>query len=131
MNRLLWIIITTIFVASCSEPPAQQEQPVPRVKTFVIGEESQGQFRRISGKLIAADSSILSFAVSGTVEAVNVNEGQAISEGQILASLQKLPFELAVNNARAELNIARAQLNEKQKRFKRMQELLEENLRSV
>lgn len=126
--RLSWIILIVLAVSGCSEPPPEQAQPIPRVKTIVIGEKAQGQIRRISGKLIAADSSILSFAVSGTVEKVGVSAGQAVNAGQVLASLQKRPFELAVKNARAELNIARAQLNEKQKRFKRMQELIEENI---
>lgn len=126
--RLQWIILTALAVAGCSEAPVEQPQPVPRVKTIVIGDKAQGQIRRISGKLIAADSSVLSFAVSGTVEKVSVSAGQSVSEGQVLASLQKRPFELAVKNARAELNIARAQLNEKQKRFRRMKELLEENI---
>ena len=126
--RLFWIILITFSLAACSDPPVEQEQPIPRVKTVTIGERAQGQIRRISGRLIAADSSNLSFAVGGTVETVNVNAGQVVTEGQVLASLEKRPFELAVNNARAELNIARAQLNEKQKRFKRMQELYEEKL---
>ena len=124
--RLISIIVITLL-AGCSEPPVEQEQPISRVKTIVIGERAQGQFRRISGKLVAADSSVLSFAVSGTVETVSVSEGQAVSKGQVLASLQKRPFELSVKNIRAELNVARAQLNEKNKRFKRMQRLIKGN----
>ena len=86
--RFFGIIIAALLLAGCSEPPPVQESPVPRVKTVVIGETSRGQIRRISGSLIAADSSLLSFAVSGTVEKVGVSAGQAVSDGQVLASLQ-------------------------------------------
>ena len=123
---LLWIILSTLVLAGCSEPPAENAQPIPRVKTVVVGEKAQGQLRRISGKLIATDTSVLSFAVSGTIGTVNVSAGDTVSEGQVLASLEKRPFELAVKNARAQLNIARAQFNEKQKRYQRMQALYQE-----
>lgn len=126
--RPQWILLTALFLAGCSDPPAEEAQSIPRVKTVVIGEKAQGQLRRISGKLIAADTSALSFSVSGTIGKVNVSAGDTVSQGQVLASLEKRPFELAVNNARAQLNIARAQLNEKQKRYRRMQELIQENV---
>ena len=126
--RLFFLCLSLLLVAACSDAPVEQAAAVPRVKTVVIGETAQGQVRRISGTLIAADSSTLSFAVSGTVDKVNVSAGQSVSEGQVLASLQKRPFELNVQNSRAELNIARGQLNEKSKRYQRMQELYDENI---
>jgi len=126
--RVLWILTFILATAGCSEAPVEQKQVVPRVKTMVVGDQAQGQLRRISGKLIAADTSTLSFAVSGTIEKVYARAGETVSEGQLLASLDKSPFELDVENARAQLNIARAQLNEKQKRFDRMKELLDEQV---
>jgi len=126
--RALWILTALFAIAGCSEPPVEQQQVIPRVKTMVIGDQAQGQLRRISGRLVASDSSTLSFAVSGTIEKVYAKAGETVNEGQLLASLDKRPFELDVKNARAQLNIARAQLNEKQKRFDRMKELVEEQV---
>lgn len=120
----LIVIALSLCLSSCNNENPPTVEFTPSVKTLEIGEQAQGQIRRLSGKVIAAESTSLSFAVSGTVSQVGVSAGETVTEGQILASLESRPFELVVESARAELSIARAQTNEKQQRFKRMQDLL-------
>jgi RND family efflux transporter MFP subunit len=126
--RFLWLLLSVALFAGCSEAPPEPVKPIPRVKTFLVGDKALGQLRRISGKLIAADSSVLSFALSGTIATVNVSSGDSVNKSQLLASLEKRPFELAVKNSRAQLNIARAKLNEKQKQYSRFKELFQEQV---
>src|SRR4249920_2612209 len=46
---------------------------------------------------------MVSTDVSGLVQAVNVREGQAVKKGDILFTLDPKPFEIAVENAQANL----------------------------
>ena len=109
----LWAIFSFgIILAACSDEPIPVEEVTPRVKYFVVGEQATGQSRRISGKIVAADTSPLSFSVSGTVEEVLVSRGDEVREGQLLARVDSAPLRHAVEQARAQLNIERAKLVE-------------------
>ena len=126
--RFLCIFLLGLVISGCAKQRPETVEPVTRVKTFEVGDRAQGQVRRISGKLVAADRSVLSFAVAGTIRDVNVSAGDTVATGQLLASLEKRPFELAVQNARAQLNIARSTLNEKQRRHARLKQLFEQQM---
>lgn len=52
----------------------------------------------------------LAFRVPGRVEKVLVTEGDHVKAGQALASLDRVPFELTLAQARAAAEVARAQL---------------------
>jgi len=116
----LWAIFSFgIILTACSDEPIPVEEITPRVKYFVVGEQATGQSRRISGKIVAADTSPLSFSVSGTVEEVFVSRGDKVLEGQILARIDSEPLRLAVEQARAQLNIERAKLVESKQAYER------------
>ncbi len=128
-RRLTWpIVLATLLIAGCSEAPPPREEVTPRVKYFVVGEQATGQSRRISGKVVAADSTPLSFGISGSAEEVLVRQGDVVSKGQVLARLDKQPFALAVENARAQLSVARAKVVETQQVYERSQGLVEKQV---
>ena len=54
--KLCAVFTFGIILASCSDKPAPVEEITPRVKYFVVGEQATGQSRRISGKIVAADT---------------------------------------------------------------------------
>ena len=110
--------------------PHQSFRRRPRVKYFIIGERATGQSRRISGKLVAAESSPLSFGVGGTVEEVLVVQGDVVSQGQRLAALDAEPLRLAVEQARAQLNISRAKVAETKQVYDRTVTLFEKRASS-
>lgn len=124
-------LILALGMVGCSEPETQAVSVVPSVKTLEVQAANVSKQRRISGKLVAADKTQLSFAVSGKVQKVLVFAGQTISEGDVLAELDKEPFEIALSQAEAQLGIARAQFNEKKQRYKRLEELLAKQVVSV
>ena len=86
-----------------AEPPTEELPAIPSVKTLQVKERYEGQIRKLSGRLEAAESSILSFAVSGTVNDVFVERGELVSKGQVLAKLDTRTLESQVKSARAEL----------------------------
>jgi len=119
------LIAASLIFVGCSEEQRSVEKVVPRVKYFVVGEKATGQSRRMSGKLVAADVSRLSFAIGGTVKEVLVNQGDVVRQGQVLARLDTEKLRLAVEQARAKLNTARAKDVETKQAYDRAVTLME------
>jgi membrane fusion protein (multidrug efflux system) len=70
---------------------------------------SSGRWMKTDDANVQADSMTLSTDVSGIVASIPVHEGQAVTKGEILFSLDPRKFQIAVDNARADL--AQARLN--------------------
>ncbi|MCL6416726.1 efflux RND transporter periplasmic adaptor subunit [Aestuariirhabdus sp. Z084] len=112
-------LMGALLLTGCGTEPEPLAETIPRVKYFEVGEQATGQSRRISGKLVAADTSLLSFSVAGTVEQVLVNRGDRVEKGQVLAVLDIEPLRLAVEQSRAQLNIASARATETKQSYDR------------
>ncbi|TCM67603.1 HlyD family secretion protein [Rhizobium sp. BK068] len=61
---------------------------------------------------VFSDVSSVSTRVSGTVEAINVSDYAQVRAGDLLFSIDRKPFEVALQAARAKLAAARAQLED-------------------
>jgi membrane fusion protein (multidrug efflux system) len=70
---------------------------------------SSGRWVETDDAYVQADSMVLSTDVSGIVAAIPVHEGEAVAKGQILFSLDPQKFQIALDNARA--NLAQMRLN--------------------
>ena len=126
--KLLWMIplvASVALVAGCREekqPAATFPQPV---SYMVVGESGAGQTRRISGEVEAADRTDLAFQVSGRVETVEVSTGDSVREGQVLATLEKKDFDLAVRSAESRVASTNATLAEMSEMLRRQRNLFE------
>lgn len=100
-------------------------EQVRSIKTYTITEPVGGRSRQFSGKVKAAETSNLSFAVSGTVDSVAVKLGEQVKEGQVLAVLDREPFRLDVQAAQASLEKAKAEHREKKQEFERNKDLFQ------
>ena len=121
-SSLAIALLGCMFACGPAEESAQTR--IPHVKIFEVGAEALGQTRTVSGQLAAADTSPLSFGVTGTVDQVSVSQGEAVIEGQLLATLDSQPLRLALERARSELSAARAKLVETEQAYKRTSGLL-------
>lgn len=65
----------------------------------------------------------MSFAVAGTVQTINVVQGDSVAKGQALATLDTVPFDLEVQAAQAELSSAEAAYAEKEAEIERQRQL--------
>jgi membrane fusion protein (multidrug efflux system) len=70
---------------------------------------SSGRWVETDDAYVQADSLTLSTDVSGIVAAIPVHEGEAVTKGQVLFSLDPQKFQIALDNARA--NLAQIRLN--------------------
>ena len=70
---------------------------------------SSGRWVETDDAYVQADSMTLSTDVSGIVASIPVHEGEQVTKGQILFSLDPEKFQIALDNARA--NLAQVRLN--------------------
>ncbi len=122
MRTTLTAFVFLLF--ACAQGPEDSPEPVKRVKVIEVGKTSEGQLRRISGRVVAADTSRLSFGVGGTLARINVGPGDRFEAGQVLASLDAEPLRIAAEQSRAQLTSARAKHREAEQGLKRIRELL-------
>ncbi len=128
IRRVVLVLAPLLALGGCGAPTPPPVEVVRSVKTIVVGDDAVARQRQIAGVLAAARIADLSFAVPGTVEAVLVDQGMAVTTGQVLARLDNEPYELVLSAAQARLASARAELEERRLNFERQQTLFENRL---
>ncbi len=121
--KLATILAVGFFVAACEPDVVEAPERIRAIKSFSVAEIAGSDVRRYSGTVSAADSSNLAFAVGGTVATVNVNRGDRVTQGQVLATLDDENFALDVEAARAEVEAKRSELNQLSAELERQEEL--------
>ncbi len=118
-------------LAGCS-----QEEPLvelsPRAIQWARVSDTPGDARRvISGIVTAVSDTRLAFEVQGVVATVDVNFGDMVTNGQVLATLDSEPLELTVRDAEAQLAAARANFQDASVTFERATALFELDVASA
>jgi RND family efflux transporter MFP subunit len=118
------LLIGALLATGCAEqaPPVEPLRPVRTVQVYSGGTE---RVRSFSGTARAGQESRLSFKVAGTVEALDVNVGDRVRAGQVLARLDPQDYRLRVEDAQASLARARAEERNAEANYARVRELYE------
>ena len=122
----LWIILPVLIMLGCGEEKKPPEI-IRSIRWMRVEEVGAKQVRKISGVTKAVDETYLSFAVSGTVEEVNVKIGDRVKKKDELAVLDKQPFILSVRDSEAALSKAQAAVVERRANYERTTALYESN----
>ncbi|MFC4698725.1 efflux RND transporter periplasmic adaptor subunit [Glaciecola siphonariae] len=112
-----------LVLAGCSE----QVEYEPIVKTVLasnVQPASDLEKRTLSGVLHPVDESVLSFEIPGVIQTVNVNLGDRFEAGQVLATIDKKLFDLAVRQREGQLSEAQARLTEAELDYTRKAQLV-------
>ena len=123
--RAVALPLLLTLLAACDEAPVKEVERVRAIKPYYVVEPAGGDVRRYSGTVSAANTASLSFAVSGTVQKVTVNQGDRVAKGAVLISLDPKPFSLDVQAARAQQAAAKAEFNNKKVDLDRQRELFQ------
>lgn len=123
VTLLAFMVFSCCFIFGCGNDSVKEEEAIPSVKVFTVGKKSEGQLRKISGKVYSGEKSNLSFGISGKVKEIIVSEGETVAKGQLLARIDDEPFRIRVKNARAQLNNARTRLEESRSTYNRNEKL--------
>ncbi|MDQ6481903.1 efflux RND transporter periplasmic adaptor subunit [Dyadobacter sp. LHD-138] len=109
---ILLLSAVTGFLSGCAAKEEKKTKP-SAVKVSVQEIRSQGLKEEFSfSGTIEADNSVqIGFAVPGTISAVKVNEGQQVSVGQVLATIDATEYDNALLIASAGLEQAEDMFN--------------------
>jgi RND family efflux transporter MFP subunit len=102
-----------LALAACGQNPQQgaaSGPPAPAVTVAKPIERGVIDYDEYVGRFIAIDSVEVRARVSGYLEKVHFRDGQMVKEGDRLFTIDKRPFQNALDQARANLAQARANL---------------------
>ncbi len=125
VRRILGLGAILLLDAACGEEEQVVEE-IRAIRTVTIGDAAVGQVRKFSGVVRAVNRSALSFEVPGNVLVVNVDIGATVKKGDILAELDKEPYELEVEKAEAELVTAHAKVKNQQADYDREKSIFDQ-----
>ena len=125
LKRMIWLLCILLALMACKEKPELIEA-VRAIKTITVSEQATEQIRKFSGLVAAVDSSGLSFPVSGQVESVNVDIGDRVQNGQVLAVLDQEPYQLDVDAVESQLVKARANVVNTKSEYERQKRVYEQ-----
>lgn len=125
--RLLASVVAAVFVAGCS-PADGEENAAPEFRHLVdtvvlrVQEDYLAQ-RRFAGRIEALQSASIGVELEGKVAAIHVKEGDQVSAGDRLLSLDLRLVDSALNQAGAEAQAIEADVDKLRKDMKREREL--------
>jgi len=121
--KLLFLVVLASLLTACGEEPPPPTEVVRAIRTITVAEPATGKARRFSGVVEAASTSSLSFEVPGNVQEVDVDVGERVSQGQVLAKLDDQTFRLNVEAAEATVGRADVELADADRESKRLQQI--------
>ena len=129
MYRFSGLIISLMcFPFSCGKKEAVPSaaslpRPVKVVKVEALGSIK----RQYTGVVEAKEFSVLAFKLPGTLKEMNVQEGQRIRQGQVIARIKPRDYRLQYNTAKANYETARS-IYERNKRLQEADAIALQNL---
>ena len=124
------VIVACLLLQACSKPvPA--EEPVRAVKVLTVGLDAMQSGAEYAGEVRSRVESRLGFRVSGKLLRRNVEMGQHVRAGELLAQLDPQDFKLAADGARAQLAAAATNRDLALADYKRYKDLREQNFISA
>ena len=119
--------LVVVGMAACSEEDAAPEPQLRPVRYQRVSTGTLQGTRVLAGVARMGTEANLSFRVPGTVEEVDANLGQRVSQGQVLARLDPVDYELQVQEDEAGLALAEAAVRKAEADYDRTRSLYETN----
>ncbi len=122
----LTLVAATVLLSGCSRP-VPSEEPIRAVKVLTVGVEGMRAGGEFAGEVRARVESRLGFRVGGKIVRRQVELGQRVKAGEILAQLDPQDYQLAVQAAKAQVTAALTNRDLAAADFKRYKELRDQN----
>ena len=121
---VLMTILGSLYLTACepssgqSAPPALLKVPIaqPLHQSITEWDEYTGRFKAIKRVEVRA-------RVSGYIDEVRVNDGQRVNKGDVLFVIDPRPYSIALRQAEAQLEQARAGQRQAESAFERVKSL--------
>lgn len=100
-----------LLLAACGDSSQKQAAPPPPAVTVAVPIKREIiDYDEYVGRFIAIDSVEVRARVSGYLEKVHFTDGQLVKESDLLFTIDRRPFQTALDQAKANLQRARADL---------------------
>jgi RND family efflux transporter MFP subunit len=108
---LLSVFITASWLIGCDNKPAATVAPsAPSVTVARPVQKLITEWDEYTGRFAAVETVEVRARVSGFVDSIHFKEGQMVNRGDLLFIIDKRPYEIAVEQAKADLERAKAKL---------------------
>jgi len=120
----LLVALATVL-AGCGESPRQQAAPAPpKVTVAKPAQRTIVDQDEYVGRFVAVDVVEVRARVSGYLDKVHFTDGQIVKQGDLLFTIDKRPFQNTLDQARANLEVAKSNVAFTQSDLARGQQLL-------
>ena len=124
---LLLSVFCVLGLSACEQAQQVAEAPLRPVKSITVSKASAERERDFSGTSKSTEEARLSFKVAGSIKSRNVNVGDIIKPGDLIAELDATPYELESQQASANLASAQASERNADANYQRLRNLYENN----
>jgi membrane fusion protein, multidrug efflux system len=116
-----------LFGQAAKPPPAAAAPPPPAVGVRLAAMKGVSQSFEFVGRIKATDKVEIRARVEGFLQKVLFKEGQDVKAGELLYQIEKVQFQAAVDQAKANLAVAEATLINAKLEYERSLELSKRN----
>jgi RND family efflux transporter MFP subunit len=107
-----FLLIVAPLLAGCDNKPAANAAPPPPPVTVARPlQKTITEWDEYTGRFAAVETVEVRARVSGFIESIHFKEGQMVRQGDLLFIIDPRPYELAVEQAKADLERAKAKLD--------------------
>ena len=114
MNKSILMLLGVMLICSCTGKKKQETKAPIRVKTEVATTATSTNGQTYVGIVEESEATAVSFTGMGVVKRMLVNEGQAVSRGQLIAEMDDTQARNLLSGAEAQM----AQANDALERYK-------------
>ncbi len=125
INILLAVMPWVLLLPACEGEEPVREPIIRPVRTQQVFSTGGTRVRTFAGAAQAGLESRLSFKVAGTVRVLNVQVGDVVQAGDLIAELDPIDYRLQVEETEASLERARADLRNAEAKYARTRALYE------
>jgi RND family efflux transporter MFP subunit len=109
--QLLFLFITASWLVGCdNNPAATAAPPAPSVTVARPVQQLITEWDEYTGRFAAVETVEVRARVSGFVDSIHFKEGQKVNRGDLLFIIDRRPYEIAVEQAKADVERAKAKL---------------------
>jgi multidrug efflux system membrane fusion protein len=123
--RAVLALTLATFVVGCGDSAQKQAAPPPPTVTVAKPvKRTVSDFDEYVGRFVAVNSVEVRARVSGYLDGVHFKDGQTVKQGDLLFTIDKRPFQNAVEQARANVTQAKSNLAFTEADYTRGQQLV-------
>ena len=104
------LIVPPLLCGCDSQPVAQSVQTPPAVTVSRPLQKNITGWDKYTGRFVAVETVEVRARVSGFVNSIHFKDGQIVKQGDLLFVIDPRPYRIAVEQAKAEVERARARL---------------------